>query len=351
MDRTKTQFLVIGGGLAGATAAFLLQKAGKDVVVLERALAADKDKLCAGLVTPRAAVMLRRIYGISVESLYKSAFNSMRCTIDGRSVQVNDIFMRSVERRELDAFALQAFLDAGGTLLDGMGVRSVDERNREVVAFGKDGKPRLFAYETLIAADGALSSVRTALAGAPGESVLMLETTVEKTKGDELVMAYDSRFKGYSWYTPVGERAKLGCACFSGSALLDEQLKGFASELGITYAKRRGAFAPTGNDVLLRQGSCYFIGDAAGLICPPSGEGIYYALFSAWQLVQALLSNASYEALMARKCASIRRQYRTRDLFFSSRFINAALGAARCTPYGDERAVKFALRHMAGFAC
>ena len=45
----------------------------------------------------------------------------------------------------------------------------------------------------------------------------------------------------------------------------------------------------------------------------------------------------------------IRRQYKLRGLFFDTRFMHCGIKLADATPYGAERAVKFALRHFAGY--
>ena len=80
-----------------------------------------------------------------------------------------------------------------------------------------------------------------------------------------------------------------------------EEMKDFCLQMGITpIGKVRGAFLPSGLDVLLRFGSsAYFVGDAAGLIKNTSGEGIVYALLSARLLAEALSGGTPYEEAMA----------------------------------------------------
>ena len=45
----------------------------------------------------------------------------------------------------------------------------------------------------------------------------------------------------------------------------------------------------------------------------------------------------------------IRRQHKLRNLFFDTRFMRCGIKLADATPYGAERAVKFALKHFAGY--
>ena len=190
--------------------------------------------------------------------------------------------------------------------------------------------------------------MRKALTGRPPDAILSLEATVANT-GAPLTMCYEDGFIGYSWYAPCGDVAKLGCCAYADDSDLDARLRAFAGQMGVEYDRRRGAFIPTGSDVLLERDSVYFLGDAASLIAPPSGEGIYHALHSARMLARALVNKASYRALMQPVVTEIRRQYKLRGLFFDTRFMRCGIRLADATPYGAERAVKFALRHFAGY--
>ncbi|MEI3377880.1 MAG: NAD(P)/FAD-dependent oxidoreductase [Coriobacteriales bacterium] len=340
-------YLIVGAGLAGSTCAYLLKQAGCDVLLVERLDVETKSKLCAGLVTPRALRELDMIFDTIPNNLFKSRFNTMRCIAAGITVDLHDIQMRSVERRELDRFVLDAYRADGGELLDRFHVRSIDIDNKQITGT-LDGEVREISFGTLIAADGALSFVRRHLTGNAPDAILSLETTVANT-GAPLTMDYEDGFIGYSWYAPCGDEAKIGCCAYMGEPNLDQRLRSFAKQMGVEYERCRGAFIPTGSDVLLEHGGVYFVGDAASLIAPPSGEGIYHALHSARMLARALVNAASYRALMRHVVTELRRQYKLRSLFFDTRFMRCGIKLAGATPYGAERAVKFALRHFAGY--
>ena len=280
--------------------------------------------------------------------LVKSWFTSMRCDAAGITVDLNGIEMCSVERCELDTFVLDAFRECGGELVDRFHVRAIDFDQHRLEGT-RDAEPQEpFAYGTLIAADGVLSYVRKALTGSTPDAILSLETMVANT-GAPLTMDYEDGFIGYSWYAPCGDVAKLGCCAYAGEPDLDVRLRAFANQMDVEYETRRGAFIPTGSDILLERDGVYFIGDAASLIAPPSGEGIYHALHSARMLARALVNKASYRALMQPVVTEIRRQYKLRTLFFDTRFMRCGIRLADVTPYGAERAVKFALKHFAGY--
>ena len=297
----NTRYLVIGAGLAGAACAYLLKRAGHEVLVLERLDLKAKAKLCAGLCTPRAIETLHLIYGFEADHLFKQHLTSVLCIADEITAVVGNISTKSVERRELDAFAVAKYHELGGQTIDRFSLRSIDP------------------------ADGALSTTRQLLTGSAPDAILALEADVEH-RGAPYTMAYESGFFGYSWYAPAGGRAKIGCTAFRGNPDLRVELERFSRFIGVEVEQVRGAYIPTGSDVLLHKGSCYFLGDAASLICPPSGEGIYFALWSAWCLARALTTSASYEALLAKTCAVIRREYRTRDVPPPTRWVCGRAG-------------------------
>ena len=112
----NTRYLIIGAGLAGSTCAYLLKRAGHEVLLLERLDLARKSKLCAGLCTPRAIEMLHLIYGFEADHLFKQHLTSVRCIADEITAMVGNITTKSVERRELDAFAVAKYQELGGEL-------------------------------------------------------------------------------------------------------------------------------------------------------------------------------------------------------------------------------------------
>jgi flavin-dependent dehydrogenase len=90
------------------------------------------------------------------------------------------------------------------------------------------------------------------------------------------------------------------------SSTLRLWLQEFSDRLNVTCPTLRGAFVPTGDDIMLAPVSdVYLIGDAAGLIAPGSWGGIYDALKSAKILARALNSGSSFEKDMQQTVANI----------------------------------------------
>ncbi len=348
MDR---HYVIIGAGLAGSAAAYLLAKTGRKVTLIERADAQAKSKLCGGLMTPRSMALASKIYGQeTVEPLYKRSFNQMLCITDKNETMLSGVELKSLMRKDLDDMALGSFLRYGGRLIDKCSVKAIDLDSKRLELSERDCDAAEIGFDVLIAADGALSSTREKLLGRAPRAVLSLETQIDAIKGLPLTMSYSPSLKGYCWYIPQSaSNANIGCVGYRGDGDLDAQLETFAASLGASYRTRRGAFIPAGDDICLKQDGVFYIGDASGLICPPTGEGIYYALLTAEALFEAIAYNKSYPEMLKPHVREIARQYRLRNTFYSKSFIDKALDAASKTPYGTERAVRFALRHFAGF--
>lgn len=358
-------YLIVGAGLAGSTCAFLLKRAGADVLLVESQALSRKSKLCAGLVTPRAQDELRRIYGIGSECVFRQSITTLRAVTDEIEVMVRSGLTKSVHRADLDRYAVNAYRDIGGRVVDQLRLHSIDFRRRmahgRVAKMGEAGaavadiEPFTCSFDVLIAADGALSWTRRQATGAPPNSILTLEAEVPNN-GAPYTMAFNSGFFGYSWFAPAGRTAKIGCGSFSPASTardLQAQLSAFCDYIGVAPTRPRGAYIPVGDDVLLlarrERTMVYLLGDAASLVCPPSGEGIFFALHSARMLAHALLTGSSYVALMKPHVQVIAREFKTRDMFFNRAFMRAGLWFAGHSPYGEERAVKFALKHFVSF--
>lgn len=351
--RAGKNIVVVGGGLAGCACALELRRRGMAVTLIERQDARAKSKLCGGLMTPRSIALAKELFGSRLEPLFGLSFDEMLCITGKRETMLHGVSLRSLQRKDLDDLAMQLCLDAGVAVFDNCEFKDVNKAARTVIAQDASGERRAFPYDVLVAADGALSSVRRLLTGTTTPAVLSLEAQVESNPAQPLTMLYDAGLHGYCWYIPRGmgrgAKANIGCVSYGGDVKLDDVLVQFAQRMGVNYEQRRGAFIPTGAGLLLQCGNVRFVGDASGLICPVTGEGIYYALAGAKTLAHAIVTGASYERLMQPHVQTVQRQYKTRELFYSERFIDASLGAAAHTPYGTERAIKFALKRFASF--
>ncbi len=94
------------------------------------------------------------------------------------------------------------------------------------------------------------------------------------------------RVSGYAWAFPKSDHLSIGIACHSSRAkVLKRHYWEFLHSLNLrhyTIARWHGSLIPIcGSKVSATRGRAALLGDAAGLVDPLSGEGIYNTILSA----------------------------------------------------------------------
>src|SRR4051812_49798657 len=131
---------IVGGGPAGATAAYRLASAGASVLVLDKATF-PRDKPCGGGVTGRAARQLP----FSITPVVEDVVDRMECGLRYRSHVVRRArapIAYMTQRRRLDHFLLQKAAEAGAGGRGGgtAGAPGLDARLL-VGGHGRNGSP------------------------------------------------------------------------------------------------------------------------------------------------------------------------------------------------------------------
>jgi geranylgeranyl reductase len=282
--------VVVGGGPSGATAADDLARAGRHVLLLDRA---GRIKPCGGAIPPR----LIRDFAIP-DHLLVARVRSARMVSPGAKkvdMPVGNGFVGMVDREEFDEWLRERAADHGATRRTGTFERvERDPDGTAVVVFtDADGAEQRARAKVVVGADGAKSQV--ARQCVPGwdhvRYVFAYHEIVESPRhgsGEFDAARCDVWYQGkispdfYGWVFPHGDTTSVG----SGSAKKGFSLRKSVSDLraaaglaGQPTVRREGAPIPlrpmkrwdNKRDVVLA-------GDAAGVVAPASGEGIYYAM-------------------------------------------------------------------------
>lgn len=288
--------VVIGGGPSGATAATDLALAGHSVLLMERG---GRIKPCGGAVPPR----MLEDFDIPSSLLVAKARSARMIAPSGRAVDmpVGEIgYVGMVDREDFDEWLRERAEHSGAERLTGTFEKiERDDNAHPIVTFRRErgGPVERVRARCVVGADGARSAVaKQCLPNA--ERVKCVFAYHEIVKSPEPAAfgntdmfdpnRCDVFYQGklspdfYAWVFPHGETASVGV----GSANKGFSLRGAVStmreDLDLTRCetiRREGAPIPlkplkrwdNGADVIVA-------GDAAGVVAPASGEGIYYAM-------------------------------------------------------------------------
>lgn len=289
MTTRSVDAVVVGGGPAGATAATVLARNGVPVVLLDRA---GRIKPCGGAVPPR----LIRDFTIPDHQIVARAKAARIVAPSDRTVDmpIEGGFVGMVDREVFDEWLRARAALAGAERIAGTYERlERDADGTAVVVYrpaGSDRQQRLRA-RVVIGADGANSGVaRDAIPKAGRPRLVFAYHEVIAAPSDP---AFDGTrcdifYQGhlspdfYGWIFPHGTTVSVGVGSAQKGFSLrgaTARLRGIAGLEGARTLRREGAPIPlkplrrwdNGRDVVLA-------GDAAGVVAPASGEGIYYAM-------------------------------------------------------------------------
>ncbi|MFD2092746.1 NAD(P)/FAD-dependent oxidoreductase [Blastococcus deserti] len=279
--------VVVGGGPAGAACATAARRAAPAarVLVLDRA-EFPRDKVCGDGIAPEALDVLAEL-GLDPAALTDgwASVPRLRLRSPGGTTVERTMHRpaRVVPRAVLDARLLTAALATGARFRRHV-VRRVVARPSHVEVDG------VLTAGVVVGADGAESVVRRALGAAPNrprQIAVALRGYAPVPAGlaeVQLIATTEQRWPAYAWSFPLGDgRANVGYGeLVSGGVNREGLLAGLDRLLpGVAPTGLRAHRLPlsTGRP---RQpdGRVLLAGDAASLINPLTGEGIFYAVLS-----------------------------------------------------------------------
>jgi geranylgeranyl diphosphate/geranylgeranyl-bacteriochlorophyllide a reductase len=293
---------VVGGGPAGAWAAYTLARRGARVTIFDPSH--PREKPCGGGVTGRALALVAdsidqggwpasviRSARFTDTPKQRSAVVTLEDDGAGRALIVAD-------RATFDARLLDAALRAGARL-DRSRVSDVRVGADSVVLDTSAG-PRRAAF--VIGADGANSLVRRRVAAPFRRDQLSIATGffAHGVTSDQVAIEFTSDPAGYIWSFPRPTHLAIGICAQADAGVTAATLRAHAARwiaaTGIADGARLEPYSwpiPSLGAVDLRSVALSgerwaLVGDAAGLVDPITREGIYFAIASGQWIADAL---------------------------------------------------------------
>ena len=283
--------VVVGGGPSGATAAYDLARAGRSVLLLDKA---GRTKPCGGAVPPR----LIRDFDIPDAQICAKISGARMIAPSHETVDmpIDGGYVGMVDRDVFDEFLRERAAESGATRRTGTFERITrdDADGGPCVHYRtRDGGKESVRARLVIGADGALSQVARQEIAAKGPKLVFAYHEILRRPEPGTAPSYDAArcdvvYDGvtspdfYGWVFPHGDTVSVGSGSAKKGFDIKSSVKTLRARAGLAdveTVRREGAPIPmkplsrwdNGKDVVLA-------GDAAGVVAPASGEGIYYAM-------------------------------------------------------------------------
>jgi geranylgeranyl reductase family protein len=354
-----TDVLVIGAGPAGSAAAALLARAGRRVLVIDKARF-PRDKCCGDGLTTLA---LRELDALGLDPASVPNW----CTVDaawlrspsGREVCVPlpsgaGIYAATTPRRELDAALVDLARAAGADVRDGHALTGLrHETDGAIADVAGLGTVRA---ASVIAADGMWSPARKLLGHAePGylgewHAVRQYARGVTGPARDRLYVWFEPELlPGYAWSFPLpGGRVNIGFGVLRDGSRHGKDLRALwadllqrphiAAALGpdVELEDRHTAWPiPAGIDrATLADGRVLFVGDAAMATDTMTGEGIGQALLTGRLAAEAIVAGSTPSEIGDRYRRAVRHH------LVADHRMSALLSRALAHPRGARGAIR-----------
>ena len=314
--------LIVGAGPAGTATAMALKQANQklNLLLVDKANF-PRDKACGDAIGPGGIAVLEDL-GINVDKLGGNRVNEAEVhglggiSLSASLAETNAIVPAGmvIQRQILDNALLKESSRRGIEVMSGSRLVSLSQNGSLVqaeVINSASGEQKSLTAKLLVGADGSNSQVRKHSGIATGSGrdtaiAIRAYADLPKEHSSKIIISWiETLLPGYGWCFPLPDgKANVGCGMAVSDykrtkpdlkAVLSDYM-GFLTAQGIPCAgaERHSTYTlPCRTIPEFYSGRVVLVGDAAGMVNPLSGEGIYYALKAAWFLACSVADKLS----------------------------------------------------------
>ncbi|WP_018124168.1 geranylgeranyl reductase family protein [Desulfovibrio oxyclinae] len=295
--KARYDLVVCGGGPAGSSAALAAARQGLSVAVLEKE-SHPRHKLCGGLLTWKTMRLLEEHFGLDAEALRRA--DALSHVSDQYGIRSRHRLLAQgrlshpfhfIRRAPFDALLAKAAKSAGVRIFDHCRVSGCDCESGAVQT-----SQGTFYGHVVLGADGVSSSVRRCMPDAMRSRQRWKRYLAPAMEGyvprdewpgqldrPELYIGFLDA--GYGWVFPNRDRVLVGmCGLRRGKRPFTKNVEEYLDFLGVQpedIREMRGHPLPYGNWLSdPARGRVLLAGDAAGIVEPLFGEGLFFAMAS-----------------------------------------------------------------------
>ena len=281
---------ITGAGPAGTAAALTAAKAGLSVALIERATF-PRHKVCGDCLNPSLWPVLESLgTAEAVRALPHAALHRVRfVNTRGRPIELGlpPGAERAVTRESFDHVQLEAALAAGVTLFSGSPLTGVSLQDTQ---WQLTTPEMCLTARTLIAADGRNSTTCRLLGISPPQRPgrVAIQCHAPLHPDYRGTVALELLSCGYCGIAPVDD-LRMNLCLVSSPALLQQARKAIQRRFQLADDHPWHSIAPLERPDIspVPFPGCFIAGDAARVVEPFTGEGIYYALRSGQRAAEA----------------------------------------------------------------
>ncbi len=282
----KYDVIIVGAGPAGIAAASVLNKSNINYCIIEKNKF-PREKLCGGGLTSKCVNLLDKL-GLDYKNIYSVRRKDVELVARNVKAEVklaSGIVM--VDRAEFDYNNLKQVIKNNYHEEE-----TITKIDNDVLVTNKD----LYKFKYIIFADGVNGFSRKLI---KGRKLGFCVEFKSKEKTTKTVFDVGAIKKGYGWIFAKKDHTTIGLGTMK-SAKADYQslLVAFCKKHGFEIQKReiRGYHIPVFSKNIYKQSiqnNYILVGDAASLVDPIGGEGIYYALLSGMKAAESIIETTS----------------------------------------------------------